>query len=198
MPRKKQEADESLVEKLGDVVSTVGEKVGEAASVVGEKAVEAVSTVGEKAGGAVSVVGEKAAEAASTVGERLGEAVAAVRGGDEGEEGEQVAENEALPAPVVMKGRAAPAVDLPEYLRNRRTELGRVVSNKMQKTVVVLVQRSKPHPLYKKVMRRSVKFMAHDELGAAMGDTVRIIESRPMSRHKRWRVVEIVQRAEQL
>lgn len=87
---------------------------------------------------------------------------------------------------------------LPQYLRSRRMEVGRVVSNKMEKTVVVSVERSKPHPLYRKVMRRSVKFMAHDELGSGMGDTVRIIESRPLSARKRWRVVEILQRAEQV
>jgi small subunit ribosomal protein S17 len=87
---------------------------------------------------------------------------------------------------------------LPEYLQSRRTEVGRVVSDKMEKTVVVLVERSKSHPLYKKVMRRSVKFMAHDELGAKAGDRVRIIESRPMSAHKRWRVVEILTSAERV
>ncbi|MFL5734694.1 MAG: 30S ribosomal protein S17 [Chloroflexia bacterium] len=76
--------------------------------------------------------------------------------------------------------------------------MGRVVSDKMQKTVVVLVERSKTHPIYKKVMRRTVRFMAHDEIGAGMGDTVRIIEARPMSRHKRWQVVEIVQKAERV
>jgi small subunit ribosomal protein S17 len=90
------------------------------------------------------------------------------------------------------------AAGLPEYLQRRRTEVGRVVSDKMQKTVVVSVDRRKPHPLYKKVMRRSVKFMAHDDLGSRMGDTVRIVESRPLSRRKRWRVVEIVQRAQQI
>ena len=87
---------------------------------------------------------------------------------------------------------------LPEYLRTRRTEVGRVVSDKMEKSVVVLVERRKPHPLYRKVMRRSVKFMAHDELGARMGDTVRIIESRPLSARKRWRVVEIIAKSEQI
>ena len=87
---------------------------------------------------------------------------------------------------------------LPEYQERRRSEIGKVVSDKMQKTVVVSVERSKTHPIYKKVMRRTVKFMAHDELGSASGDTVRIIESRPMSRHKRWLVVEIVQKAEQI
>lgn len=96
--------------------------------------------------------------------------------------------------------KTTPMVDgkLPEYLQTRRLEVGRVVSNKMQKTVVVSVERRVPHPIYKKVMRRSVKFMAHDEIGAATGDTVRIMEMRPMSRHKRWQVVEIVQRAEQV
>ena len=87
---------------------------------------------------------------------------------------------------------------MPQYLHSRRTEIGRVVSDKMQKTVVVSVERSKPHPLYKKIMRRSAKFMAHDEMGSAMGDTVRIIESRPMSKRKRWQVIEILQRAEKV
>jgi small subunit ribosomal protein S17 len=88
--------------------------------------------------------------------------------------------------------------ELPEHLVRRRTEVGRVVSDKMEKTVVVLVDRAKTHPLYKKVMRRSVKFMAHDELGAKTGDRVRIIESRPMSAHKRWRVIEIIQSADRV
>ncbi|MDQ6695538.1 MAG: 30S ribosomal protein S17 [Chloroflexota bacterium] len=87
---------------------------------------------------------------------------------------------------------------LPKYLQSRQTETGRVVSNKMEKTVVVLVERSKQHPIYKKVMRRSVRFMAHDELGCLMGDQVRIIESRPMSKNKRWSVVEIVKRPEHI
>lgn len=86
---------------------------------------------------------------------------------------------------------------LPEYLHTKRTEVGRVVSDKMENTVVVLVERRKQHPLYKKVMRRSVKFMAHDEMGAKSGDTVRIIESRPISARKRWRVIEIISSADQ-
>ncbi len=87
---------------------------------------------------------------------------------------------------------------IPQYLQARRTEVGRVVSDKMEKSVVVSVERSKPHPIYKKVMRQSVKFMAHDEMGAAAGDLVRIVESRPRSKRKRWQVIEIMQRAEQL
>lgn len=87
---------------------------------------------------------------------------------------------------------------LPEHLQRRRAEIGRVVSDKMTNTVVVMVDRAKPHPLYKKIMRRSAKFMAHDEMGAGIGDRVKIIESRPMSKNKRWRVVEILQRAEKV
>jgi small subunit ribosomal protein S17 len=89
-------------------------------------------------------------------------------------------------------------VELPAYLASRRTETGRVVSNKMQKTVVVVVERRKQHPIYKKVMKRSVRFMAHDEMGAQEGDTVVIIESRPISANKRWRVIQIVTRAEKI
>lgn len=96
------------------------------------------------------------------------------------------------------QAQAAPANQLPEYLSKRRSEIGRVVSDKMEKTVVVTVERSKPHPIYKKVMRRSAKFMAHDEIGAGIGDTVRIVETRPMSKRKHWLVVEIIKKAERV
>ena len=77
----------------------------------------------------------------------------------------------------------------------RRTKLGRVVSDKMDKTVVVSVERLRRHPIYKRVVRLSSKFKAHDEQNAAhVGDTVRIEESRPLSREKRWVVVEVVTR----
>jgi small subunit ribosomal protein S17 len=75
----------------------------------------------------------------------------------------------------------------------RRTKVGRVVSDKMDKTVVVSVERLQRHPIYKRVIRRSTKFKAHDQDNAArVGDTVRIEESRPLSRDKRWRLVEIL------
>jgi small subunit ribosomal protein S17 len=103
-------------------------------------------------------------------------------------------------APKIVEAPSQPAgpVELPAYLSNRRTETGRVVSNKMEKTVVVVVERRKQHPIYKKVMKRSVRFMAHDEMGAQEGDTVVIIESRPISANKRWRVIEIVAKAEKV
>jgi len=77
--------------------------------------------------------------------------------------------------------------------KNRKTRTGRVVSDKMEKTVVVLVQTIRTHPLYGKQMRRTKKFMAHDEQGARIGDVVRIVESRPVSKTKTWRVLEILE-----
>jgi small subunit ribosomal protein S17 len=78
----------------------------------------------------------------------------------------------------------------------RKTKVGRVVSDKMDKTIVVSVERLARHPLYKRVVRLTTKFKAHDEANEAkVGDTVLIEESRPLSATKRWRLLEIVQRA---
>ncbi len=78
----------------------------------------------------------------------------------------------------------------------RQEKVGVVTSNKMQKTVVITVERQVNHPLYKRVVRRSNNFMAHDEKNECrVGDTVRIQETRPLSSRKRWRVVEVVSRA---
>ena len=85
-----------------------------------------------------------------------------------------------------------------EQNKAQRTIEGRVVSNKMQKTVTVLLERQVQHPLYGKVVRRSTKVHAHDEKGECKeGDLVRIAECAPMSKTKNWRVVEIVTRAAQ-
>ena len=78
---------------------------------------------------------------------------------------------------------------------HRSQKVGSVVSDKMQKTVVVRVDRLVKHTKYRRYVRRTSKFMAHDELGATIGDKVRIVETRPMSARKRWRVIEIVQKA---
>ena len=78
----------------------------------------------------------------------------------------------------------------------KKEKVGRVVSDKMDKTIVVSVERLQRHPLYKRVIRLTTKFKAHDERNEArIGDTVRIVESRPLSATKRWRMVEIVARA---
>jgi small subunit ribosomal protein S17 len=85
-----------------------------------------------------------------------------------------------------------------ETEKSGRTIEGRVVSNKMQKTVTVLLERQVQHPLYGKIVRRSTKVHAHDEKSECKeGDVVRSAETRPMSKTKNWRVVKIVTRAEQ-
>ncbi|MBE6082745.1 MULTISPECIES: 30S ribosomal protein S17 [Tissierellales] len=80
--------------------------------------------------------------------------------------------------------------------KNRKVKIGKVVSDKMEKTVVVSVETLVKHPLYKKQIKRTSKFKAHDENNeCGIGDTVRIMETRPLSKEKRWRVVDIVEKA---
>lgn len=81
--------------------------------------------------------------------------------------------------------------------RNLRKErIGKVVSNKMEKTITVTVERKVKHPTYGKFMLKSKKFSAHDEKNdCGIGDTVKIMETRPMSKNKRWRLIEIIERA---
>jgi len=132
-----------------------------------EETVEETSVVEE----AVEAVAETVEDVAEAVTETVKEAVVAVAGGDSAAEGKKP--------------------------RSKRAEkIGIVFSDKMTKTVVVRVDRMVKHPLYHKYMKRRKKFMAHDELGASEGDKVRIVETRPLSARKRWRVVEIIQKAE--
>ena len=78
----------------------------------------------------------------------------------------------------------------------RKTQVGKVVSDKMDKTIVVAVEDSVKHPLYKKVVKRTIKFKAHDENNeAGIGDRVKIMETRPLSKEKRWRLVTIIEKA---
>jgi small subunit ribosomal protein S17 len=89
-----------------------------------------------------------------------------------------------------------PAAPAAAPVKNQRKLVGRVVSNKMQKTVVVEVERLVMHPLYHKYLRRRSRFMAHDEKNECkVGDRVQIKETRPMSKLKRWRVTSVVERA---
>jgi len=81
-------------------------------------------------------------------------------------------------------------------VNRRRVKQGRVVSDKMEKTIIVVSETRVPHPTYQKIVRKSSRFKAHDETNQAKaGDIVRIAECRPMSKDKRWRLVEIVERA---
>jgi small subunit ribosomal protein S17 len=107
-------------------------------------------------------------------------------------------ENEEITTEGVNAVEASPATpDSPAAAARakRSQKVGIVASDKMTKTVVVRVDRLVRHRKYRRYVRRTSKFMAHDELGATIGDRVRIVETRPLSARKRWRVVEIVQKA---
>ena len=81
-------------------------------------------------------------------------------------------------------------------ISSRKTRVGKVVSDKMDKTIVVAIATNVQHPLYHKIIKRTYKLKAHDEQNAAgIGDTVKVMECRPLSKDKRWRVVEIVEKA---
>jgi small subunit ribosomal protein S17 len=96
-----------------------------------------------------------------------------------------------------MAGKKAAKTDAPPpaeapQLRRRNEQVGVVVKAKMQKTVVVAVERLVQHGMYRKTIKRTSTFMAHDEKGAKLGDRVRIVETRPLSKNKRWRVEEVL------
>ncbi|MEL4106965.1 30S ribosomal protein S17 [Oscillospiraceae bacterium CM] len=83
-----------------------------------------------------------------------------------------------------------------ERTSSRKTRVGKVVSDKMDKTIVVAVEDRVAHPLYKKIIKRTYKLKAHDENNdCAIGDRVRVMETRPLSKDKRWRLVEIIEKA---
>jgi len=113
---------------------------------------------------------------------------------------EEIQEESNIEAPVetaasgvAASGANAPASDVKRAHRSQK--VGVITSDKMMKTVVVRVDRLVRHTKYRRYVRRTSKFMAHDDLGATIGDKVRIVETRPMSARKRWRVIEIVQKA---
>jgi len=79
---------------------------------------------------------------------------------------------------------------------SRKTRVGKVLSDKMDKTIVVAVENRVPHPLYKKIIKRTYKLKAHDENNeCTIGDRVRVMETRPLSKDKRWRLVEVIEKA---
>lgn len=187
--------------------AAVEEEPAEVAAAVEEVAVEEVEPIAAEAESIDADAVEPAAEVAADVEEPAPAAPA-----------EDIAEAEAAPAPTKKKKRLPrslrpqrtrtkrqkpterkPITRLPkpEHQRGRRQERqGRVVSASADKTIVVRVDVAKVHPMYKKVVKRSSKFHAHDEENQAkVGDIVRIVETRPVSRLKRWRLQEIVEAA---
>lgn len=95
-----------------------------------------------------------------------------------------------------MENKTSPEATQDEGRKLRKQRTGMVVSNKMDKTIAVSIERRIQHPIYGKFVKRSKKFIAHDENNeCSIGDTVRIMETRPLSRRKRWRLVEILEKA---
>ena len=126
------------------------------------------------------------------------EEAAATTSGDAGAEPVAATPAESAPANEdTVQSETAGVADSARTSRrgNRVQKVGTVASDKMQKTVIVRVDRLVLHTKYRRYVRRTSKFMAHDDLGATTGDRVRIVETRPLSAKKRWRVVEIVQKA---
>lgn len=130
---------------------------------------------------------------------------------------EETVNAEAAPAEEAVAAEAAPAAEKPkkeaktaakkseapaetapavQAVHKRAEKVGIVASDKMTKTVTVRVDRLVKHPIYRKYVKKRKKFMAHDDLGAQIGDKVKIVETRPLSARKRWRVVEIIQKAQ--
>lgn len=107
-------------------------------------------------------------------------------------------EEQQAPAPQEAANTSAvAATEKPQSERNARKErIGRVTSNKMQKTITVAVERKVKHPLYGKFQHKTKKLTVHDENNeCGIGDTVRVMETRPLSKNKRWRLVEIIEKA---
>lgn len=107
-----------------------------------------------------------------------------------------VAETVGTVAADVVSAVTSPAAPKAGSVHKRAEKVGIVASDKMTKTVTVRVDRLVKHPVYRKYVKRRKKFMAHDELGSKIGDKVKIVETRPLSAKKRWRVVEIIKKAE--
>jgi small subunit ribosomal protein S17 len=180
MPKKKTEEEvvetangeatetEAAEETTVEAQADGGEENAAAAATETDAETEETSIVDSVLGTAASVAGAVAGTV-NAVTETVSSAVSAVTGGA----GEEV-----------------------KRVSKRAERIGIVSSDKMTKTVTVRVDRQVKHPIYRKYIKRRKKFMAHDELGATIGDKVRIIETRPLSAKKRWRVVEIIQKAE--
>lgn len=128
-----------------------------------------------------------------TTAEATEETAAAIEAAPVAEERPKRAANTTVPN---SDGSEAPSTGAGKKSGKRAEKVGIVASDKMMKTVVVRVDRLVKHPVYRKYVKRRKKFMAHDELGAKTGDKVKIVETRPLSARKRWRVVEIIQKAE--
>jgi len=193
-------ADEN-VNETDETEIPADEAAAEAPAEEQQPAAEAAEPVADEPGAAADEALTEPAETAAAPEAPAEEAVPAVQSGPKPKR-KRLPRSErpkrTRPARPRSTGRK-PIVRLekPEHERGRRQERqGTVVSDAMEKTIVVRVDVVKAHPRYKKVVRRSVKFHAHDETGQAkVGDVVRIVETRPLSKTKRWRLAEVVEAA---
>lgn len=169
MPRKKKEELETQENAAAEITeeTSVETQSDENADVKADTTTEETSIINSIA----ETVGAAVGSAAATVSSGISSVVAAVTGNSSTTESEK------------------------SHHSKRAERIGIVQSDKMTKTVTVRVDRQVKHPIYRKYIKRRKNFMAHDELGAGIGDKVRIMETRPLSARKRWRVVEIIQKA---
>jgi len=195
MPRKK--TDEETVENGAEATEETPEVEAAAATEENAEAVEAQDTGDAENTEATDAKPKKSKKAKS-------EDADADAGEEEGSILDAVVGAVASAVETVASGVAGTVTNLVTGSDDKKTEtahgkrserIGMVTSDKMTKTVVVRVDRLVKHPKYRKYVRKRKQFMAHDELGATIGDKVRIVETRPLSARKRWRVVEIVQKA---
>lgn len=209
MAKKKTDEVEETVDAVGETEVTeeteVEAKADDAAPVIEETAVEA------KADDAQPVAEEAADTDDAAVDKKTKKAPAkkAAKTDDEAGESsivdgifetvasavETVASTVSAGASALVSAVTGSTDEKPVHKGKRAEKIGVVASDKMTKTVTVRVDRLVQHPVYRKYIRKRKKFMAHDELGSKPGDKVRIVETRPMSARKRWRVVEIIQKA---
>lgn len=186
MPRKKKdEAEEAIAETIEATESTDADTAVEAAA--GDVAETVEEAPAEAAGEESAPVEEPAIEAAAD--EVAADAAPVAE--------EKAKKPKAAPKAAKAEKTATAPVSTDKKVGGKRAEkVGIVSSDKMTKTVVVRVDRLVKHPIYRKYVKKRKKFMAHDDLGAKIGDKVKIVETRPLSARKRWRVVEIIQKAQ--
>lgn len=191
MPKKKKDEEiegttETAVEET--VEEVVAAEAGAVEEVAAEEAVESAPAAEVEAAPAEEPAAEVEAAPAEEVAVEAAPVVEA--------KPKKAAAPKAPKVAKVAKTQTAAEVDGEKKVHKRAERVGIVSSDKMTKTVTVRVDRLVKHPVYRKYVKKRKKFMAHDELGAKIGDKVRILETRPLSARKRWRVVEILHKAE--
>ena len=204
MPRKKKDETEEAVVQPTEPVETSAtdeaamEASAESAALAEDSAVDETPAVTEESVSAVAAApAEEAADEPAAVEAQPAETAQAPAEAAPAEEAPKKTRKAAAPKAAKAKTKTpAPVAEVKKSHGKRAEKIGIISSDKMMKTVTVRVDRLVKHPVYRKYVKKRKKFMAHDDLGAKIGDKVKIIETRPLSARKRWRVVEIIQKAQ--